>query len=52
MSGWLRRLRESRLEEFELFGLDGGSRPAPLVTVVILFLVVVVTAIYVKNIAL
>ena len=49
MPGGLGRLREGRLQQLQLLGLDGRPRAATFVAVVVFLLVVVVAAIWRKN---
>ena len=49
MPGGLGRLRECRLEQLQLLGLDGRPGAATFVAVVVFLLVVVVAAIWRKN---
>ena len=46
MPGGLGRLREGRLQQLQLLGLDGRPRAATFVAVVVFLLVVVVAAIW------
>ena len=49
MPGGLGRLREGRLQQLQLLGLDGRPGAATFVAVVVFLLVVVVAAIWRKN---